>query len=226
MMKRTLRLSGTAGAEHAGSFIYLPFYVPERARTLEVQYSYCGLGPGECVVDIGLFEPGPLDLSEAMSSFREWSGSSKRSFYVSKKSATPGYLPGPLRAGVWHVVLGFYRASASGCSYEVEVHVSDEARGETRQLPETSEARERRGWVKGDFHVHSIHSDGNSSIEEIALEASRLELDFVAVTDHNTHSHTVELGGRDRAYGKLVVGGVELTTYKGAPQRIQRPFNA
>ncbi|MEM4019227.1 MAG: CehA/McbA family metallohydrolase [Thermofilaceae archaeon] len=214
MLSRVVRFAGTVRSAEAGGFIYLPFNVPEWAKTIEVEYSYRGLGPGECTVDIGVFEPGPLDLIEAMTNFRGWSGSSRRSFYISESSATPGYLPGPLKPGVWHIVLGLYKIPAEGCAYEVVVRVSDAPRSGGQQLRAASNVCRKRGWVKGDFHVHSVHSDGDSTLEEVAERARERGLDFVAVTDHNTHSHIAQMGS-GWVGGVLLVRGVELTTYRG-----------
>lgn len=209
-----VRFRGNIGRELAGTYLYLPFEVPEWCRTIEVEYSYRGLGPGECVVDIGLFEPGPLDLVEAMENFRGWSGSNKKAFYVSETSATPSYTPG-LRGGVWHVILGLYKLPEGGCEYEVSVTLSSEARDKALQLNE-EEPPAKAGWVKGDFHTHTVHSDGDSSLLELASLARKQGLDFIAVTDHNTHSHIREMGGRSCFVDNvLLLRGVEVTTYWG-----------
>ena len=209
--------SGRVGREQAGSYGYIPFEVPGWARTIEVQYAYRGYGEGECTVDIGLFEPGSLELIEGMEHFRGWSGSNKKAFYVSERSATPSYIPGPVRPGVWHVILGFYKVPTGGCEYEVTITVTDEARVEGGSAAlEPGEVGRRGGWVRGDFHAHSVHSDGDSTLREIAARARELGLDFVAVTDHNTHSHIAELGYRSAfVEGVLLLRGVEVTTYKG-----------
>ena len=39
--------------------------------------------------------------------------------------------------------------------------------------------------MKGDLHVHSKWSDGNSTLEEIAAEAQKHKLEYVAITDHS-----------------------------------------
>jgi len=217
VQSKVLRFSGRVEREQARSYGYIPFEVPGWARTVEVQYAYRGYGEGECTVDIGLFEPGPLSLIEGMERFRGWSGSNKKAFYVSECSATPSYIPGPLKPGVWHVVLGFYKVPAGGCEYEVIVTITDEARAEGCAAGvEPEKARSKSGWVRGDFHVHSVHSDGDSTLREIAAKARELGLDFVAVTDHNTHSQIAELGYRSAfVEGVLLLRGVEVTTYKG-----------
>jgi len=217
VQSKVLRFSGRVEREQAGSYGYIPFEVPEWARTIVIQYVYRGYSEGECVVDIGLFEPGSLNLIEGMEHFRGWSGSNKKTFYVSERSATPSYIPGSLKPGVWHVILGFYKVPPGGCEYEVVVTLTDEARTESRAIePEPGNAGGKSGWVKGDFHVHSVHSDGDSTLREITAKARELGLDFVAVTDHNTHSHIAELGYRSAFIeGVLLLKGVEVTTYKG-----------
>jgi histidinol phosphatase-like PHP family hydrolase len=43
-------------------------------------------------------------------------------------------------------------------------------------------------WLKGDVHCHSKFSDGDSSVKDVLDEAKkRAKLDFLAITDHDTH---------------------------------------
>jgi hypothetical protein len=65
----------------------------------------------------------------------------------------------------------------------------------------------------GASHVHSSHSDGAGSVQEIAAAASQAGLDFVLVTDHN--ALTAQQLGEDRWYlnGKvLIIVGTEFAT--------------
>lgn len=39
---------------------------------------------------------------------------------------------------------------------------------------------------RGAIHVHSKHSDGRGSVQQIAADARRVGVDFVIITDHNT----------------------------------------
>ena len=53
-------------------------------------------------------------------------------------------------------------------------------------------------WLAGDFHSHTVHSDGVLSVGGLAALAASRGLDFLAVTDHNTtshHAHLPEAGG-------------------------------
>lgn len=212
--------TGDAGPEKRLGFLYLPFTVPEKACTIEVEYEYQGKGPGETTVDIGLFQPGTVDLITGMKNLRGWSGSNKKSFTVSREAATPSYLPGDIPPGEWKVILGLYKIPDQGLRYRVKVRVYEGClKTSSQSLPETSELVQGdspKGWVKGDLHMHSVHSDGDSTLDQIAEVAGSLGLDFVSVTDHNVVSHIAELGFRSRFLGKVFfLRGVELTTYRG-----------
>ncbi|WP_333733449.1 PHP domain-containing protein [Streptomyces sp. IBSBF 3010] len=40
-------------------------------------------------------------------------------------------------------------------------------------------------WYRGDCHVHSVHSDGELTPEELTARARAMRLDFIATTEHN-----------------------------------------
>lgn len=48
-------------------------------------------------------------------------------------------------------------------------------------LPELLLAKD----IRGDLHAHTTYSDGKSTIEEMAQEASRLGYEYIALTDHS-----------------------------------------
>ena len=50
--------------------------------------------------------------------------------------------------------------------------------------------------LQGDLHVHTRATDGNASIEEMALAAKRVGLKYLAITDHSQHLTVVH--GLDR----------------------------
>ncbi len=52
---------------------------------------------------------------------------------------------------------------------------------QTNQLPTLVESTE----IKGDFHVHSQWSDGNASIEQMAVAAQSMGYSYVGITDHS-----------------------------------------
>lgn len=67
--------------------------------------------------------------------------------------------------------------------------------------------------MKGDLHCHSKLSDGSQGIEEIIAMSKKMNLDFVAITDHDTmssHSRSKVVGDR---YGVQVIPAVEFSAY-------------
>ncbi len=67
--------------------------------------------------------------------------------------------------------------------------------------------------VKGDLHTHSSASDGRDTPEQLVLTAVEKELDFIAVTDHDSF----EGGIRARRYVESV--GLDLLAIVGAEVR-------
>lgn len=97
---------------------YLPVEVPSGVSALKVELAYEPGGGGGAALDLGCFGP---------DGFRGWSGGARRSFVISAKAATPGYLAGELEPGTWLVVLGLHRIPATGVRYEVTAEVSSAA---------------------------------------------------------------------------------------------------
>ncbi|QPC84079.1 PHP domain-containing protein [Phototrophicus methaneseepsis] len=226
MTIKTLILEGKALPEHTKTYLMLPFAMPPGAARVDVAYEYSaaiGSDPqltGGNTVDIGIFDPrGHTFMSEG---FRGWSGSARSAFYISTDDATPGYMPGPLQAGEWHVCLGTYKVADEGCDYRVTVQITlDEAEHIERHFPPRLQLsaqprpgrRHADGWYKGELHCHTYHSDGDSDPCDVVRKAESLGLDFLAITDHNVLSQQVPLC--DVETPLMLIPGMEVTTYHG-----------
>jgi hypothetical protein len=215
-------------------FRLLPFEVPPGIVQVRVRYQVShplsadkvGWEKGN-IVDIGLFDPRGAEFLHAKG-FRGWSGSARREITVAASEATPGYLPGPVQPGTWHVILGLYQLAPEGCDYRVVVTLKKgrqrakehKGREAWEQGGEGAEKREDRGtedgprWYRGDLHAHTWHSDGSAPLADLVAAARAQGLDFVAVTEHNTLSH-LPLLGIHTTPDLLLVPGVEVSTYHG-----------
>jgi predicted metal-dependent phosphoesterase TrpH len=205
-------------------FPLLPFEVPPGVARLRVRYQVShplsadkvGQQEGN-IVDIGLFDPRGAEFLKAKG-FRGWSGSARREFAVAADEATPGYLPGPVQPGTWHVLLGLYQLAPEGCDYRVVVTLEEGRKeaGSRGQEAGNEEPGTKSGprWYRGDLHVHTWHSDGSGPLSDLVAAAHAQGLDFIAVTEHNTISHLSLLGDHTTP-DLLLIPGVEVTTYHG-----------
>ena len=211
---RRERLELTIDDQIGHRYYPVEFEITAADQSLEVVVSY---DPSQGVVDLGCEGPG---------GWRGWSGGARRRFVIASDGATPGYAPGELEPGLWHVILGLHKLPAAGLDVVVEIRtpatglaehepeapVAVQARrGSVRGLPASSGLR----WFAGDFHAHSVHSDGSESISELAARGVRAGLDFVAVTDHNTVSHHAHLPAASAKHDITLLAGQEVTTARG-----------
>ncbi|WHZ57582.1 CehA/McbA family metallohydrolase [Metabacillus hrfriensis] len=185
-MSRVHKVTLSKRIEHSqqGEYITLPFSVPDDIEEIKVELSFSHAD--ENIIDLGLEDP---------NGFKGWSGGARKDIFVREDRATPGYTLGELPAGEWGVILNAYRVPGA-CEVNVLV---------------TLMMSEKR-WLKGDLHLHSNHSDGAFTLAEVVENARHADLDFVALTDHNTFSQNYQY---PLVEDLAVIPGVELTTNRG-----------
>ena len=201
----------------ASAWQYLPVEVPAGTCALRAELEY--ERSAAAVMDLGCL---------GAAGFRGWSGGARRAFVITADAATPGYLPGELEPGLWHVVIGLHRVPPAGADYRVTVQVSGTPGELTpgplpEDLPPLAERPPRRElpaaagrrWLAGDLHTHTVHSDGVMTVPELARFAAGRGLDYLAITDHNTISHHRELPAAAAAHGIVLLPGQEVTTETG-----------
>lgn len=192
----------------------VPFDLPEGVTRLTIQFSYGGKAE-RSVIDLGLSDP---------QRFRGWSGGTRDHMTLSMEEATPGYLPGPLPAGRWHLILGAPNIRPSA-------HAPFEARIFIERVPAPTSFADAPlnaapGWYRGDLHMHSGNSDGSClsqkgvripcPVYRTVEAAAARGLDFIALTDHNTTAHFEALRELQPAFDKvLLIPGREITTFFG-----------
>ncbi len=210
-----INITGKVQPEDQYSYRLEDFEVPEGTGAIHVEFDYTGKGD-YAEIEIGLFDP---------DGFRGTSRFSKSSFFISKYRTTPSYFPGPVQAGKWQVSLGFPTIGAES-EYEITIRLIPENHplyyGPLDE-PLTDEHR----WYQGDFHTHTGHSDafgcldteGERSpcqVHQVAEAAHKSNLDFVAITDHNTVSHHQDMMVIQPTFpNMLLMRGQEVTTFYG-----------
>ncbi|MGR4864649.1 CehA/McbA family metallohydrolase [Caulobacter sp. LARHSG274] len=211
--KPDLVLTGEiTGADHQ-TYRPVTFDVPAGVTRLSVAFDYTGR-ENRTVIDLGLLDP---------VRFRGWSGGNKKGFFVSAEAASASYLPGPLPAGKWTLLLGVPNARPnSRATYEAKIWFEKTPMPLPAALPRATTP----GWYRGDLHMHTAHSDGGCTTGEAprapcpvyrtVLAAQAAGLDFIAVTDHNTTSQAEALAELQPAFpGLLLMTGREVTTFQG-----------
>ncbi len=214
-------------------FSLIPFEVPPGVARLSVAYEFsralsadkAGWEEGN-ILDIGLFDPRGAGFPDGRG-FRGWSGTARREFTLSATDATPGYIPGPILPGTWHILLGLYQLASDGCDYRIVVRM-EPGEGDDAPFPlpcpyDSAPVSAGPRWFRGDLHAHSHHSDGSAPLQDLLAAARAQSLDFLAITEHNTVSHLPELRRWDQALRRgelpgpplLLIPGVEISTYHG-----------
>ncbi len=209
-----LVLHGAINGRQNNSYIAVPFEVPPGTERLTVSFRYTGKEE-RTTLDLGLEDP---------HRFRGWSGGNKNTFTISASDATPSYLAGELVPGTWKLWIGVPNIRAtSTATYEADIYFAHSAGAQ--ELAD-GPLRSASGWYRGDFHMHTAHSDGQCNSQSgkkvpcpvfVTVEAAASRhLDFIAVTDHNTTSQFGDLRELQPYFDRLLlIPGREITTFQG-----------
>ncbi|MDE1177812.1 MAG: CehA/McbA family metallohydrolase [Edaphobacter sp.] len=212
-----LTLRGTIAAINRETYVEVPFKVPAGVVRVSVAFAYTE-HEHQTTIDLGLFDG---------ERFRGWSGGNKSSFTVAETDATPSYLAGPIRPGVWKLILGVPSVGAGIRSqYEAKIFFTHPGEKAAVSTFEAEPVREGPAWYRGDLHMHDAHSDGSCMSQSgkkvpcplyKTVEAAVARgLDFIAITDHNTVSHFDAERELAPYFDKMLfIPGREITTFDG-----------
>lgn len=196
----------------AGGIRYLPFDVPEGVVGLDVTLT----ADRSALLGLGLFDPRGCDHGSP--GFRGMTGAERREVFLGLREATPGFVPGPLPAGRWTVMVPVFLAVLP-TRLTVRIRMPRGRGGEpARPGPLPGVVRDRPGWYRGDLHCHTeASSDAWATGSALtpagwADQARALGLDYLAMTDHNVISQNHDLA-RDSGDGVLLLAGEEVTSY-------------
>lgn len=195
----------------------VPIRVPADVERVTIRLTYDKAE--RTVVDLGVWDP---------VRFRGWSGGTRDMVTLAATDASPGYLPGPVPAGRWKVVLGVPNIRPGvRARYTVEAYFDRRGSNAASAAAATPPNGRGPGWYRGDFHLHDAHSDGSCATRSQAARvpcplfrtteaAAHAGLDFAVLTDHNTVSHLSDLRQLQPWYDRLLlIPGVEVTTFRG-----------
>ncbi len=198
---------------------YMPFDVPSGVQRITVETShdrFALFGVARNVLDLGIFGPAGHEVGSD-AGFRGWSGGARTGFTMSACDATPGYLPGPIDPGRWTLAFGPVVLNPLGMGWRARIVLEFDAPRPVPSavvaIPEVVPGR-CADWLRGDLHLHTVHSDGRYQPDELAAAARAAGLDFIVSTDHNTSSAN-QAWTLCNTGGLLVIAGEEVTTRHG-----------
>lgn len=227
IFEKTLKFQTPKNGESL--YTYVPFDVPENTESLSFELEY-DKKDGANRLEFGVFETGFTGKNSDKNGFRGWSGSVRNSAFIAQDRATHGYLPGKIRSGKWYFVIGLAKIASEGVDVTLNVKFNqidekplNEFKAETTKKFSFENLKKLKplktnklNWFRGDLHSHSFHGDGSWSVKGILDSATSNQLDFVALTEHNTFAHHLEIDAYAKNYPNLLIlRGEEVTTYGG-----------
>ena len=150
---------------------------------------------------------------------------------IGEETATEGFMPGPLKEGFWEFIINCHGVFSEEVTGEIVVESVMEERDETEQslfvpLENISFVLNRKKRDRNpatlyqiervELHSHTIHSDADQTTEQLLDQAEREEINWLAITDHNTYTAHVEAKNKN-LFGKKInlLHGIEYTTFFG-----------
>jgi hypothetical protein len=212
--KPDLELEGDVTGAQNKTYFEVPFEVPSSVHRISVDFSYTGK-ENKTALDLGIADP---------QRFRGYSGGNKSHFTIGESDATPSYLPGPIPAGRWKLLVSVPNIRAAVHShYRAEIRFNSllEDQGFALAPLETG-----KRWYRGDLHMHTAHSDGSCASQSgknvpcpvflTVQSAVSRGLDFIAITDHNALSQYEAMRELQPYFDRLLlIPGREMTTFWG-----------
>jgi hypothetical protein len=209
-----LVLEGKVSGAQNKTYFEVPFDVPAGIHRISVDFTYTGK-ENKTALDLGIADP---------ERFRGNSGGNKTHFTLSEWDATPSYLPGPIPAGKWKLLVSVPNIRPSEEStYRAEIRFNSKLEDQSFTLSPLANGKR---WYRGDLHMHDAHSDGSCASQSgasvpcplffTAQNAASRGLDFIAITDHNAMSQYDAMRELQPYFDRLLlIPGREMTTFWG-----------
>ncbi len=193
----------------------LPFTVPAGTHRITIDFTY--EKENRTVIDLGVRDT----VGQ-----RGWSGGNKSHIEIGESDATPSYQPGRIQPGVWRLVLGIPNIrEGQTAHYAATIRFGGERSDDKRMVWAGARPSAPAGWFRGDFHMHTAHSDGSCDVAGTrgacpaihSFEAAReAGLEFAAITDHNTITQREDIESLQGRFPQtLLIPGAEVTTFFG-----------
>ena len=187
---------------------FLDFDVPDGTQEIEIRHDDRSTAN---ILDWGVNDP---------DGYRGWGGGTGEPVVIGVTAASRAYVPGPIKAGKWRVIVGKAKVVMSPALYHVEIDLrtSPTLTPVPRKAYQVAAPRKTElRYYAGDFHVHSREStDATPTLDANVALAKQRGLDFIEMSDHNTITQLdffEDIQAKEPTF--LLIPGIEFTTYMG-----------
>jgi len=125
--------------------------------------------------------------------FRGWSGGAKKEFFINEAQASTDYVAGKIKKGMWNVLIYPSTITKEGLDWTLTITLVSGLHKQAFKMEPTNKIIiNRAGWYRGDLHMHTLHSDGKRTPQELVDEAVAKHQDYIISTEHNTNSANLQ----------------------------------
>lgn len=209
----TLLVEGS-DATQSLRYARIPFSVPENTTELTILLMRDTSQAAQ--LPIALFDStGAIRIMKASEGAM---GHNEEEHTIGFDSATAGGIPGPIPAGNWLLVV-YKRRFFEDILLTSKIFASTMPISAIGQRPPSlagnsfSQAvvNSKKGWYCGELHVHSHESTGRTSVRKVLEVAQEKGLDFIALTDHFTASHWIQIQDVYQDFTVLCLQSMEVS---------------
>lgn len=207
----TLLLEG-GDLQQSKRYARLLFFVPEHATGLTILLSRSTQEPAQ--LPIALFDPsGAVRIMKASDGA---AGLYEEEHTLTLRTASRGGIPGPIPSGQWLLVVYkrrfFEDIELTTKIFAASGDLAASTLSEPAEPPFSHHVPNReKGWYCGELHLHSDESTGRTPVEKVLEVAHQESLDFIALTDHFTASHWLQIQKIYRSYNLLCLQSMEVS---------------
>lgn len=216
----TLLVEGS-DTQQSRRYARLPFFVPEDTTDLTIRLIRETKEAAQ--LPIALFDSsGAIRIMKASEGAL---GPYEEVHTLSPHSASKGGIPGPIPSGQWLLII-YKRRFFENILLTSKIYASHVGaqNSDAPDGPDPSSLTEppaipfshyvpnrKKGWYCGELHLHSDESTGRTPVEKVLEVAQEKNLDFIALTDHFTASHWLQIQKIYQSYNLLCIQSMEVS---------------
>ena len=202
------------------SFYYLPFDVPAGVMKLTIERQMATEPGGNVGLGTFLFDSRGIAFPyNGFRGVREF-GSDPIVISGDKATTTRQFYPGPIPSGRWNIAQHFRwkGKDVQRVTYKYTITFSFDS-PKTDTMPNIlydPAINAKPGWYAVDLHDHTIHSDGQGTLDEVAAFHASSGYDAMNNTDHNITTAQLDFPEVGAKYpSMLFLAGEEVSTFNG-----------